>query len=58
MINLKQQISYVKSKIREYKEDIEYSQYFGKVDYAKRKLPYYESILKSLEELEILKNEI
>lgn len=49
MVDINKQISYVKAKIREYKEDLEYSQYKGKVDYAKRYLPIYEGILKSLE---------
>lgn len=51
MVDINKQISYVKSKIREYKEDIEYSQYKGKIDYAIRYLPIYEGILNSLEKI-------
>lgn len=51
MVDLNKQINYVKAKIREYKEDIEYSQYKGKIEYATRYLPIYEGILKSLEKV-------
>lgn len=51
MVDLNRQINYVKAKIREYKEDIEYSQYKGKIEYANRYLPIYEGLLNSLEKL-------